>query len=527
MIRMNCFCCIVFAFGLNDEEMHGSYLSNESEAHGILTHHTIASPRTVYSIGDLHGDYDCALAWVRHLHLIDFANYTKDRLKWQWIGGNDTVLVFVGDYIDRGPQSLPVVHLIRNLTLRWPERVVAILGNHEVYLLQDVERRRMEKLHHEETKNPSKRNDKLFLDYSYAVVHPEEFRHHLRANSSKNVVKFTYVAKLALETFYRNHMEESAALELVSRAMKHFTGRENVLIAKVEKKYQQKVDLDAARIQLEEEAAGAEASYSASTESDFTLEDKTEILPAVYRALDKIYAMNRDGNVFLGPPNAYLDGTGRADEHIAHYATLGAKTAVFRLADGHYKKHLALENLRRKVALRYAEWQDAYMASFAEDTEVGQWLQSRPLMTIAGRTLFVHGGIGKRFMPPLPHEGESKGGIESSLANFNSVFDYNRTSDSDPHHFDREMYKKRPLHYGPTQQQQNVEGLTANDVVTYRGMHRGNGLRGSSGTVIFSSHSFGFSESSLRVSSHTEKEKEITMYEFTSCVTEFVLASWR
>ena len=93
-----------------------------SEAHGPLTHHTIPSPKTVISIGDLHGDYGCTVKWLQYLKLVDFdvPSLNRDessqgyegggpggtvetrREQWRWTGGNDTVLVFVGDYVDRG-----------------------------------------------------------------------------------------------------------------------------------------------------------------------------------------------------------------------------------------------------------------------------------------------------------------------------------------------------------------------------------------------------------------------------------------
>lgn len=80
----------------------------------------------VYAIGDVHGRYDLLL---RLLDLIQ----TDSRER----GGGPTELVFLGDLIDRGPQSADVVaHL-----LECPPafaRCHFILGNHEEALIDSV-----------------------------------------------------------------------------------------------------------------------------------------------------------------------------------------------------------------------------------------------------------------------------------------------------------------------------------------------------------------------------------------------------
>lgn len=44
-------------------------------------------------------------------------------------------VVLLGDYVDRGPASFDVLATIRNLQLRFPDRVTALLGNHDDWLV--------------------------------------------------------------------------------------------------------------------------------------------------------------------------------------------------------------------------------------------------------------------------------------------------------------------------------------------------------------------------------------------------------
>jgi serine/threonine protein phosphatase 1 len=70
----------------------------------------------IYAIGDIHG---C----LSHLeHLIELVNPDLDRHR----------LIFMGDYIDRGPHSAGVVDFIINLKKRYnPENIICLMGNHE------------------------------------------------------------------------------------------------------------------------------------------------------------------------------------------------------------------------------------------------------------------------------------------------------------------------------------------------------------------------------------------------------------
>jgi diadenosine tetraphosphatase ApaH/serine/threonine PP2A family protein phosphatase len=81
-------------------------------------------PRTgglVCAVGDIHG----SLAKLREL---------VDRCE-QFADGAPLTFVFLGDYIDRGPDSAGVVRYLMELQSRRGERLVALKGNHEAVVL--------------------------------------------------------------------------------------------------------------------------------------------------------------------------------------------------------------------------------------------------------------------------------------------------------------------------------------------------------------------------------------------------------
>ena len=72
-------------------------------------------------IGDLHGRSDLLVELL-------------ERLATQH--GRDWVLVFVGDYVDRGDNSAEVLQFLRvHLGAIWPAKVICLKGNHEMMLL--------------------------------------------------------------------------------------------------------------------------------------------------------------------------------------------------------------------------------------------------------------------------------------------------------------------------------------------------------------------------------------------------------
>jgi len=77
-----------------------------------------------YAIGDIHGSY------TKLRNLLD--RCTEHR------GATEYRIVFLGDYIDRGPGSQQVVELLINTQSRAPDRVTCLRGNHEDMLLNAV-----------------------------------------------------------------------------------------------------------------------------------------------------------------------------------------------------------------------------------------------------------------------------------------------------------------------------------------------------------------------------------------------------
>ena len=74
--------------------------------------------KKTYVIGDIHGCYKSLV------NLLDLIGDT-----------GDNTIIFLGDYIDRGPDSKKVISLLVQLKKELP-RVVTLLGNHELMFLR-------------------------------------------------------------------------------------------------------------------------------------------------------------------------------------------------------------------------------------------------------------------------------------------------------------------------------------------------------------------------------------------------------
>lgn len=93
---------------------------------GVKTMTAAAAPpgSRLYAIGDIHGRLDL----LREIHELIAADAARSNAKRR-------VLVYIGDYIDRGPDSAGVLDLLLDRPL--PDfEIVHLLGNHEDTLLQ-------------------------------------------------------------------------------------------------------------------------------------------------------------------------------------------------------------------------------------------------------------------------------------------------------------------------------------------------------------------------------------------------------
>ncbi len=98
---------------------------------------TTTSAGDILAIGDVHGDYDRLVALLQATGII--AKLPASPAKVEWTAGRAT-LIFPGDMIDKGPQSLAVLTVIQALQASAASKggkVIAMMGNHEAEFLAD------------------------------------------------------------------------------------------------------------------------------------------------------------------------------------------------------------------------------------------------------------------------------------------------------------------------------------------------------------------------------------------------------
>jgi Calcineurin-like phosphoesterase len=91
---------------------------------GPDTGKTIRMPLT-YAVGDIHGSLDKLQTLVSRCR--------------EHADGRAMTLVFLGDYIDRGPQSADVVRFLVELQSLLGEHVIPLMGNHEAMALAAID----------------------------------------------------------------------------------------------------------------------------------------------------------------------------------------------------------------------------------------------------------------------------------------------------------------------------------------------------------------------------------------------------
>ena len=85
------------------------------------TESAASAPRT-YAVGDVHGR-------------LDLLRRAVDAIS-EHVGDGPFRVVFLGDYVDRGPDSRGVIDFLMALQRRWP--VVCLKGNHEELMIQAI-----------------------------------------------------------------------------------------------------------------------------------------------------------------------------------------------------------------------------------------------------------------------------------------------------------------------------------------------------------------------------------------------------
>ena len=76
--------------------------------------------RRIFAVGDIHGCHD---------------KLTGLLAKMDWQPDSGDLLLFLGDYIDRGPHSYAVVETLLELIDQDPTNVITLMGNHEKMFL--------------------------------------------------------------------------------------------------------------------------------------------------------------------------------------------------------------------------------------------------------------------------------------------------------------------------------------------------------------------------------------------------------
>src|SRR5437879_6587877 len=76
---------------------------------------------SIFAVGDIHGDAELLANLLAQLEAIAAP---EDRF------------VFLGDYVDRGPDSRGVVEMLVRLDERRPDRCIFLMGNHEQVMVE-------------------------------------------------------------------------------------------------------------------------------------------------------------------------------------------------------------------------------------------------------------------------------------------------------------------------------------------------------------------------------------------------------
>lgn len=82
----------------------------------------------IWVVPDIHGRYDLLTSLMDTLTESGKHSFKTDKL------------IFLGDYVDRGPQSAQVLDILRILKDTYPENVIVLYGNHEDLMINGCTR---------------------------------------------------------------------------------------------------------------------------------------------------------------------------------------------------------------------------------------------------------------------------------------------------------------------------------------------------------------------------------------------------
>jgi len=102
----------------NDQKLQG-FFSNIGMSSGDYLNFQI--PDNLVVVGDLHGDFT---SLKKIMNKINYEDYLKTE---------SNILIFLGDYIDRGKYSMEVMLLLCGIKSSFPNNMFMLRGNHEAY----------------------------------------------------------------------------------------------------------------------------------------------------------------------------------------------------------------------------------------------------------------------------------------------------------------------------------------------------------------------------------------------------------
>ncbi|MBA2266989.1 MAG: serine/threonine protein phosphatase [Nitrosopumilus sp.] len=102
----------------NDQKLRG-FFSNIGMSSGDYLNFQM--PDNLVVVGDLHGDFT---SLKKIMNKINYEDYLKTE---------SNILIFLGDYIDRGKYSMEVMLLLCGIKTSFPNNMFMLRGNHEAY----------------------------------------------------------------------------------------------------------------------------------------------------------------------------------------------------------------------------------------------------------------------------------------------------------------------------------------------------------------------------------------------------------